>query len=252
MIRIPGRAVVYGELWYDEGPPRHAGVDVVVHRQLDAPLLDARSTPSLTMYSDLSAPADAILREFSDTCRYQIRRADGKDGLELEVVVDPEGKIDEFCDFYDAFARQKSIWLADRRWLESASRAGQIILTAALRGGEALVRHAHLVCGTTARLAYSGSLFRGADQEYRALVGRANRWLHWRDMLLLKESGIGRYDWGGLFDDESAPERAGINRFKRSFGGRETRTYDCTVPVTLRGRVWLPVRDAWHRFRVSP
>jgi hypothetical protein len=45
-----------------------------------------------------------------------------------------------------------------------------------------------------------------------------------------------------MFADESTPERAGINRFKRSFGGTPVLAYECSVPVTLRGRVWLTVR----------
>jgi hypothetical protein len=66
-------------------------------------------------------------------------------------------------------------------------------------------------------------------------------------MLRLKEMGVTRYDWGGMFEDESAPERAGINGFKKNFGGQPERTYDCTVPVTLKGRIYLPLSDAWRR-----
>jgi lipid II:glycine glycyltransferase (peptidoglycan interpeptide bridge formation enzyme) len=110
-----------------------------------------------------------------------------------------------------------------------------------------LVWHAYVTSGTTARLQHSGSYFRNKENDYRALVGRANRWLHWRTMLRFKEMGMERYDWGGLFEDESVPERAGINNFKRSFGGQQERTYDCTLPVTFKGRVYLPLRDAWRR-----
>jgi lipid II:glycine glycyltransferase (peptidoglycan interpeptide bridge formation enzyme) len=66
-------------------------------------------------------------------------------------------------------------------------------------------------------------------------------------MLRFKQMGIRRYDWGGLFEDESVPEGTGINQFKKDFGGEQVRSYDCTVPVTIRGRIWLPVRDAWRR-----
>ena len=99
------------------------------------------------------------------------------------------------------------------------------------------------------RLVHSVSLFRDRDPAYRALVGRANRWLHWRDLLLFKAQGVKRYDWGGMFEDESGPGHAGINRFKRSFGGQRVRCWDCTLGVTLRGRAWLPLRDAWRRRR---
>jgi CelD/BcsL family acetyltransferase involved in cellulose biosynthesis len=70
-------------------------------------------------------------------------------------------------------------------------------------------------------------------------------------MLRFKEMGIVRYDWGGLFEDESVPGNAGINNFKRDFGGREARTYDCTAPVTLRGRVWLGLRN-WRARNLRP
>ena len=72
-------------------------------------------------------------------------------------------------------------------------------------------------------------------------------------MLQFNAIGMECYDWGGLFDDESTPKRAGINNFKRDFGGREERTYHCSVPVTVTGRVWLPLRDAWRqRIRAAP
>ena len=70
-------------------------------------------------------------------------------------------------------------------------------------------------------------------------------------MLRFKETGIQRYDWGGLFEDESTPERARINNFKRDFGGQQERIYDCTVPMTLRGRIYIPLRDAWRRRKLG-
>jgi lipid II:glycine glycyltransferase (peptidoglycan interpeptide bridge formation enzyme) len=165
----------------------------------------------------------------------------------MEFTTDPESRLDQFCEFFDAFARQKSLEPADRKWLTAACKARQLALASAFRDGEALVWHAHVVCGNTARLQYSGSAFRNRENDYRALVGRANRWLHWKEMLRFKEMGLERYDWGGLFEDESVPERAGINNFKKDFGGRQECTYDCTVPVTLKGRIFLPLRDAWRR-----
>lgn len=247
MIRIKGRTAVYGEVWYDEDLPRDPGVDIVVYRQRQAPVSDARTTPFLTMVTDLSVAEDAIAERFGKDCRYKIRRAETKDDLRMEFITDPKSRLDEFCAFYDAFAEQKSTWLCDRQWLLAACKAGQLVLTSASRNGEALVWHAYLTSGKAAWLQYTGSCFRDKDNDYRALVGRANRWLHWREMLEFKKIGITRYDWGGLFEDESTPENAGINRFKKDFGGQPERTYDCTVPVTLKGRIWLPLRDAWRR-----
>jgi hypothetical protein len=251
MIRINGRGVVYGEVWYDEEPPSDSGVDIVVYRHRDAPIAHAPYTPFLSMVTDLSVGEDAIMEKFGKDCRYKIRRAEARDGLRLELIPDPESRLDEFRAFYDAFARQKSLPPCDPKWLLAACKARQLALTSVSQSGAALVWHAYVMCANAARLQYTASCFRNRESDYRALVGRANRWLHWRAMLQFKQMGLQRYDWGGLFEDESVPERAGINRFKKDFGGRQERTYDCTAPVTLRGRIWLVLRNAWHRYRPS-
>src|SRR5258708_7485951 len=247
MIRIRGRSAVYGEVWYDEELPRDPGVDIVLYRQRETPIADARTTPFLTMVSDLAGGADAIAEKFGKDCRYKIRRAEAKDGLRMEFITDPESRLDEFSAFFDAFARQKSHWPCDRQWLLAACKARQLVLTSASQNGEALVWHAYLTSGRAAWLQYTGSCFRNKENDYRALVGRANRWLHWREMLQFKEMGIKRYDWGALSEDKPIPETAGTNRFKKAFAGQQLRTYDCTVPAPLKGPTCLPLRDVWRR-----
>jgi hypothetical protein len=249
VIRINGRGAVYGEVWYDEEPLGDSGVDIVLYRQREAPIANVRYTPFPSLVTDLSVDEDAITGKFGKEARDKIRRAEAGDALRMEFIMDPESRLDEFRAFYDAFARQKSLGPADRQWLLAACKARHLALTSASHKGEALVWHAHVMCGRTAGLLYSGSCFRNREGSYRALVGRANRWLHCKDMLRLKEMGIRRYDWGGLFEDETASEHAGINTFKRGFGGQPELTYNCAVPVTFRGRIWLPLRDAWRRHR---
>lgn len=251
MIVLHGRGAVYGELWFDEAPPRDTRVDILQYRFHAAPIEGARVAPLLTMLTDLCAQEERIAERFGKDCRYKIRRAESKDGLAFEFSVRPEDRLGEFADFFDAFAKQKGHRPCDRDWLRAACKSGQLALSAAVRGGEALVRHAHVLAGTTAGLQYTASHFRGQDSDFRALVGRANRWLHWQDMRKFKSMGLERYDWGGLFADEATPERAGINRFKRDFGGEEIRVYECALPVSLKGRVYLPLREGWRRWRLA-
>ena len=247
MICYKGRGAVYGELWYEEEAPAEAGVDIVVYRQRAAAIPGVRAAPFLSLVIDLSATESTIMDQFGKDCRYKIRRAGSKDGLRMEFIREPAAdRLEEFCAFYDAFARQKSMSPSNRRWLEAACRARRLVLASASRNNDTLVWHAYLMARDTAWLQYTASCFRGRDSEYRAVVGRANRWLHWKAMLRFKELGIFRYDWGGLFEDESIPECAGINRFKKEFGGQRVRTYDYVVPITLKGRIWLPLRDAWR------
>ena len=252
MIRVQGRAVVYGELWLDEPPPPDASVDILVYRFRSAPVADARNSPLRTLRTDLTPPAAAILAEFDESCRRHVRRAGREDALRYELSADPAAGLAEFADFFDVFARQKGLWLADRHWLTRAAEARQLALSRVVRDGETLVWHAHLRAGRTVQLAHSASWFRATEGEQRSLVARANRWLHWQDMLAFKAAGVSQYDWGGMFADESTPERAGINRFKRSFGGTPLPAYECSVPVTLRGRLWLTVRGVVRREAQRP
>jgi hypothetical protein len=253
MIRIKGSAAIYGEVWYDEEPPRNSGVDIIRYRCRHAAIANARFSPFLSLVTDLSPEANAIAEQFGKDCRYKVRRADTKDELVSEFILEPQSRLDEFGTFFDTFARQKGHEPCDPQWLHAACKARQLVLTTAARNGEALVWHAYVMSGKSTWLQYTGSCFRDRENDYRALVGRANRWLHWKDMLKFKELGMVRYDWGGMFEDESAPDRAGINEFKRTFGGQISRTYDCTVPVTLKGRIYLPLRDAWRsRKAIAP
>src|SRR6266571_2715608 len=136
MIRINGRGSVYGELWYDEELPGNPGVDIVLHRQSATPIANVRAIPFLSLVIDLSVKEDAIAEGFGETCRYEVRRAEAKDGLSMEFIVDPESRLDEFRAFFDAFARQKSLVPADPRWLVAACKARQLALASASRNGE--------------------------------------------------------------------------------------------------------------------
>ena len=252
MLRIKGKAVTYGEVWFDEDVPARPGVDILVCHRRPEPQPDVPHQPFLSIVNDLTVAEDAVAEPFINTCRYQVRRADTKDGLVAEFLAEPAARLDEFCEFFDEFARQKSIVLSDRAWLTEAITAGRLVLTSASSQGTVLVWHAYLLSGDTASLVHSASYYRDGNPEQRNLVGRANRWLHWRDMLGFRGRGIARYDWGGLFMDESTPDRAGINNFKKSFGGRLERRCDYTVPVSVLGRIYLPLRDAWRRWKSRP
>lgn len=252
MIRIQGRAIVYGEVWFEEEPAELSGVDVLVYRYRPAPVPNARCLPQHSLQTDLAPPPETLAADFDQTCRRQIRICERQDRLQYLVFPDAAEGLEEFVAFYDVFARQKGLWLADRHWLTRAAAAHQLILSCASREGERLVWHAHLRARDTAQLAYSASWFRSTSGADRAALARANRWLHWRDMLGLRDAGVLRYDWGGMFADESTPERAGINRFKRTFGGLPVLAYECRVPATLRGRVWLTLRALRSRYIRSP
>src|SRR5258706_368343 len=86
MIRINGLGAVYGEVWYDEEPPRDSGVDIVLYRQRGAPIADAQTTPFLSLVTDLADGEDAIVAGFGKDSRYKISRAEPKEGLRTHFI----------------------------------------------------------------------------------------------------------------------------------------------------------------------
>ena len=249
MIRFRNRGAVFGECWFDEEPPSDCDVDIIALRQRSAPVAGAQCTTGLTLVSDLTAEPEAILAAYGKNCRQKILRADARDELSFELENDPRTRLDDFCKFYDEFAQHKSLRPVDRNWLLGACDAGRLALAAARRRGDALVWHGYVLGTDTARMQFSASFFRDQDPSDRAVTARANRWLHWRSMLSFRSIGMARYDWGGLFEDESTPERAGINRFKNEFRGQPIRTFDCLVARTARGHLRLGIRRLGDAYR---
>jgi hypothetical protein len=169
-----------------------------------------------TILIELERDPDAILADMQASVRSQIRRAEGE-GFVWEEGVDPA----EFARFHTAFARERGIEGVETRQLDSFGSA--LLLTRATREGRTLAQHAYVVDPgeSRARNLYSSSgRFEGPDTH---LVGRANRWCHWKDMLHLRERGIRTYDFGGIAVGAEAAARRGINDFKVGFGGRVVR-----------------------------
>jgi hypothetical protein len=251
MIVIQGKFATYGEVWFDEQPACDRTVDVLLYRQRPAPVKAGRSTRSLTLVNDLRQDQDRMMGALGNTNRYKIKRAESKDRFQLAFFTDPAPQLEAFGAFYDEFARQKGLPCAYYAGLCAAARAGQLVLTSSVRDGDTLVWHAYITHGERVALLHSASHFRRTLNGDSALVARANRWLHWRDILRFKELGFAVYDWGGLFEDETDAARAGVNNFKREFGGDLAHAYQCDLAVTLKGRAYLALRGALDRLKVA-
>lgn len=238
-----------GEGWFDGEPPS-SGVHVRRWRMHPKPDREGvRWIPFDTLRVDLHKPEDALLGQFDQTTRYEIRRAENRDGLQAEWWQDPApAVVSTFLAFYgasgaDVPARPRPEALA------AYARAECLQLSQAVDGaGRALVWHAYFVAGDIGLLLHSCSGFRGvAGREERQLYSRANRWLHWRDMQRFREADVGTYDWGGYYKGPGNPALQRVNAFKRAFGGQEIRVWDGHAGVALRGKLYLLLRYRQHR-----
>jgi lipid II:glycine glycyltransferase (peptidoglycan interpeptide bridge formation enzyme) len=111
--------------------------------------------------------------------------------------------------------------------------------------------HAYVISDNTARLHQSCSLFRNSDNsEYRNLVARANRYLHWDDIVYFKKLGLLWYDLGGWYGGNENKEQLAINVFKESFGGLLKEEYSYFIPWTIKGKISIFFHSILNVFKL--
>jgi hypothetical protein len=167
-----------------------------------------------TKVIDISAPISVFESAFDQKTNYEIRRAI-KDGVTTGV----EPNLRRFTRFYNLFAQTKQL-----SPLTSNFNSYQpcLVITKATFGQEDIVMHAYITDSNLGkvRLLHSASLFRNEhSSQLKAVIGRANRLLHLKDMCFFKDQGFKTYDLGGYAHDTSNDVLIRINQFKDSFGG---------------------------------
>lgn len=201
--------------------------------------------PVHTSAIDLTAPVEELSAPISKNTRYKITRAE-REGFTPHVVTDPTAPDAAlFADYYDTFARHKGLPPCNRARLTALRECSALLLSSVTdTDGQVASAHAYVKDSSAGRvrLLYSASHFRAmTDSAERNRVGRANRLLHWHEILTLKELGFGVYDLGGLPVDSSDEEKNAIARFKLEFGGKLLVEYNGVVPTNLVGRLLLPL-----------
>ena len=232
------------EFFFDELESR-TRADIVRYQFRPAPVQGCESSDFHTLCVDLACAADTILSRMHRETRYEIRRA-SRDSFACKYFSRPtSAQVEEFFDFYDQFADIKYVPRVNRtRFL--AFRQHDVLDLSRVRGadGRVLVWHAYLRMGNCARLIHSASHFRVADKSEATMIGRANRYLHWRDILQCKETGLGVYDFGGWYAGQKDVEKLNINHFKESFGGEPVHQYNADRANSLMGAAALRARVA--------
>ena len=212
-----------------------SGVDLVIYWQAWGG--NNKGKEFSTIHISLEKEVDDIFADIRKNTRYEIRRAENRDDLDIGINLFPDRKnIDRFSEYYDVFSNSKDLARCNVEKMVSLNDVGGLSLSSVRKGDSALSMHAHIVDGERARLLYSASHLRCPDNnEDRSLVGRANRFLHWKEMILFKHKGFRIYDFGGISSGGDADGRKGIDEFKKGFGGKVLVERNVVVPVTLRG-----------------
>ena len=234
---IHGIALI--DIWFADAPIKDRGI---INYKEAGYEIDG-GEPFYTLITDLTEESEDIIKRFSSNCRNQVKRA-YRDGSEFEIVSSEdmtEQDIEQFVTFFDEFWRSKGskldnpdVFLDD---MKHYREEGILTITKGIVDGECCVYHTYLCDDNTARLLHSASHFRLLQDEnnnsIRQVIGRANRMLHYEDMLYFKNKGLKKYDWGGAGKDE---EVASITEFKESFGGTPVTYYDGTVENGIKAK----------------
>jgi hypothetical protein len=194
----------------------------------------------LSLRLDLRLGEDTLLSNMARVTRYEIHRAQERDNLAVNVITRPSYQdIREFSEFYDVFAARKLLPTNRSERLLALNESGGLVLSKVMEADQGvLCWHAYVVDGERAELLYSAShMHNYTDSAQTALLGRANRYLHWVDIKSFKDAGFAIFDFGGLSGPPGEGATRGIDKFKRSFGGFEVTEYNYRCGRTLAGKL---------------
>lgn len=183
------------------------------------PVLGFVCEPRFTILVDLEQTGDLLLAGCRKTTRNEIRRAE-KEGVTCSDAVDTE----TFRSFFNIFAAVRK--LPALRPEHLLSFGNDLPITCAQFEGHALAMHAYVMDKAVSRVRLLYSAIRTDDTVAGPVIGWANRFLHFQDMLHFQRLGLRHYDLGGYskLTDDPALER--ISQFKASFGGSIVEEYD--------------------------
>jgi hypothetical protein len=200
---------------------------------------------------NLTDDEDEIFSRFHKNNRYKINRAKNRDDLLFHELTSPtDSEIETFKEFFNPFAKEKNIEPCDVNKLKAIRDQGALVMTSITdQNHQALCYHVYQKDDIQTLLLHSGSIrYNHADSNYRSLVGRANRYLHWKDIQSFKNKGCKWYNWGcKLFNEKDSGEQ-NVNKFKTEFGtinGFDSRIF---YSNTLMGKLGLiPLYLKWRK-----
>jgi hypothetical protein len=242
MITYKSRFLTRAEVWFDHEPVGSVRrADWILYHLRSQPVPGAQSRTFYTLLIDLTQSQQQLRAQLNEDTAYKIRRARDRDKIVCESC-DPSDPsvLNRFEEMYQTFAALKNLPPLNRVRLESLAAAGVLDISVAKDPqGNILVYHANYRDQCRATQLELPSLYRALPQSAaRNFSGRANRYLTWSDILRFKEAGLKFFDFGGWHLGSDA-EMLSINDFKRGFGGKVVREYQCEQILTLKGRIVL-------------
>jgi hypothetical protein len=246
MAIVRGKFFLRGDIWFDDGPEEIPNVDVLYYYYQQRP----PSIPGLefneeyTIVIDLTKDRDELWKTISRENRYKIRRAAEKDEIVYEFWerVDPD-LLNNFFDFHAQFTASQGLKKLGRSRLIGYADAGVLNVShTKSKEGDPLNWHIYYRGKNRVFMLHSASIRSSTNTSYNQMLGRANRYHRWQDLLTFKNLGILIYDLGGWQAKTTDEKLLNINKFKEEFGGKVVRNFNCRQGITLKGKLFLLLR----------
>lgn len=229
-----GPIPILERVWFEEKPEAISSKALLIRhmRVEDMNGLQSRHCAEVeTLWSDLTVEESEMLKPMRKQVRYEIRRGQ-KENIEiktfdsqaiskLNLLEEFEQTYNHFCEISNQAYLKKSY---NRKMLEACMKQNGVVMTVA-KFDKGRVYHIYETDGKVVLLNYSASDFRNEDVDNN-LAARANKLLHYEDMIYFKKKGCKVYDWGNVSDYDNPN---GIDNFKLSFGGEYKKLYYLTI-----------------------
>lgn len=191
---------------------------------------------------DLEQPEEVIFKNINKSTRRNINKAMKSGSFKfVEHKCPTDEQIEAFSLFYNKFAKEVNIKKCDKRKLRSIRDKGALIITYITdEKDKVLCSHAHF-CNNYQSFGIYSAIYRyGKGDSYTGqLVGRANKFLDWNNILNAKKRGCKWYNFGGKITNPDDEKGQNVNRYKGSFGsvnGFDLRIYTAN---SLLGKLFL-------------
>ncbi|WP_354472094.1 hypothetical protein [Lysinibacillus parviboronicapiens] len=194
-----------------------------------------------TLQIILQQEEDALLADLSKMNRYMLRRAK-KEPYQVIVKENPTDlELKEFQQFYNAFAKMKDtnrVRKFHMQTLQLLREKGALVYTKLQNyEGDALCYRLYIVDGDMVLNLYTGTAAWIKDRsDLKQQIRFANRYLLWENIMMFRNRGFARYDFGALTNKEE------IKEFKLGFGGQEVDVYFGYLTDSMIGKLFLQLR----------
>lgn len=205
-----------------------------------------------TIFVDLEQPEEDILNSFSKTNKKTIRSLLKSNEIQTSITDTPSDEdIEAFADFFDKFAKEKGIFRCDTNLLYNMKEISSLSIGKASYKGDILsfmvfIRNNERITG---QYEASGRFFFAHDPEKVKMASKANRILEYMCMIHFKNRGFKIYDLGGVTLDPNDEEKSNIDMRKQGFGGEIVKEYHFMYPLTLKGRVFIYLKQISKRLK---